>query len=99
IEPTSVIEQMAKHVGGPTGGRSIHGVDVSQRSAGDNLFHFLVMLAISMLMAHDRFGSVGFKFLLDLQPLSAGHRNWFFKGDELGTALHANFDKIQTQIW
>ena len=53
IEPKRVIDQMAQHVHHPAGGRAINGIEPPQRAADDDVMHFSVMLAITMLMAHD----------------------------------------------
>ena len=53
VEPARVINQMTQHVRRPAGGGAVNRVNFSERAAGHDLLHLLVMLAVTMLVADD----------------------------------------------
>ena len=85
-------------MGGPTGGGPINRVHPSQRAAGHNLLHLLVMVAVAMLMADHGLDAAFLERLLDLQALRARHRHRFLECNQLGAALDAELDELQAQV-
>ncbi len=98
VEPAGVIDQMAEHVRGPTGGSAVNSVDATERAAGDDFFNLFVMRAVAVLVADDRFCAGFVEQLLDLDAFGAGHRDRFFERNQFRAGFDADFNKVEAQM-
>jgi hypothetical protein len=85
-------------VSGPAGGGAIDGVKATESAASDNCFYGFVMLAVTVLVADNRFDTALIECLPNLQAFGAGHRDWLFEGDQFRAAFDAKFNEIEAQI-
>jgi hypothetical protein len=73
------VREKVKH---PARGMSINGMDLSDGSAFHDLFYFLVVLSVAVLVRHNCLYSRGPNNLANLDRLIHGDRKWLFVGDQ-----------------
>ena len=69
VEPRRVVHEVAQHVRRPAGRRAVHRVNLADRAARDDRLHFLVVLAVAVLMADHRLHAGRVERLLDRRAL------------------------------
>src|SRR4030095_11007248 len=79
----------------PARGMSINSMDPSDGSAFHDLFYFLVVLSVAVLVRHNSLYSRGPNNLANLDRLIHGECKWLFVGDQLCVRFDANLDEIQ----
>ena len=98
VEPAGVVNQMTQHVGRPTGRRAVNGMDTAERAAGDDFFDFLIMRAVTVLMADDGFGAGFVEELFDSETFGARHGDGFFEGDQFSAGFDSDFHEVDAQV-
>ena len=96
--PAGVVDQVAEHVGHPTGGGSGNGVYAAEGAAGGDLLDLAVVDAVAVLVTDHGFDAGIIKQLLDFHAFAAGQGDGLFKSDQLGTALNAGFDQGSPEV-
>ena len=89
---------MGHHMHHPAGRSAVNRMHPANCAAGDDFFHFLIMLAIAVLMADHRFDARFLSKRHDLSGFSRAQGNRLFICNQLCAALHAELYQVITKV-
>lgn len=83
----------------PSCGSGINRVHSAESTTCDDLFHFPVMLTVTVLMADDRLDAAFSNEIANSEEFTAGESDGFFERDEFGATVDAGLDEARAQMW